>query len=150
MEKAVWRTRYQNHHNSQQWLNAAVLRRIDRGGRGTSKDPGDKYRALAYPSWFDDIENNDEPALGSKRRRANEKSPAIASQKTSQLEAQARECFRFTAIMDVAPLDPHWGLGIEANCPLYEGHVQTLVEIFKVKGIRRYDPETRLRVSVPR
>ncbi|KAJ9379673.1 hypothetical protein DTO063F5_7044 [Paecilomyces variotii] len=52
--------------------------------------------------------------------------------------------------MDVVPLSPFWGLGIEVNCPLNKAHVQTLAETFRVKGIRRYDDKTRLRISIPR
>lgn len=52
--------------------------------------------------------------------------------------------------MDVVPLSPFWGLGIEVNCPLNKAHVQTLAETFRVKGIRRYDVKTRLRISIPR
>ncbi|KAJ9294503.1 hypothetical protein DTO271G3_6771 [Paecilomyces variotii] len=88
MEKAVWRTRYQNITSPNNGLMppcfdalieaaegqakiqgiASVIEilPIRRNSRSAVANPETNIDLLANPSWFDDIENNDEPAPGPK------------------------------------------------------------------------------------
>lgn len=60
-----------------------------------------------------DMETDSPPER--RRRPNNGHTSPVAAQKTNGLEADARRCFCLTAVVDVAPLNPDWGTGMEAN-----------------------------------
>ncbi|KAL4966737.1 uncharacterized protein BDV14DRAFT_198545 [Aspergillus stella-maris] len=87
--------------------------------------------------------SNDEGGRAKKRRFIN---VTDTPQKLDIGKASLNESRRLVAIVDLAWLNPTWGQRMEANRPLSEKHVQTLVDDL-TRSIRRFDVENHCKAS---